>query len=143
MLTPRFDLGTVTVEPSPDPTPTYAVVDPNDIPLSEFNAITAVISGIETTIHTYTVPVGFKLWLQLVEVGGSNAAHYRVYIAGNLRGAKRSYFGGPLTDEFKFIPVFGKGLELPAGTVVRASVEHDRPDIGDFEARIIGLLSPV
>lgn len=142
-LTPRFALGSVTVEPSETASPVFLQVDPNDIPVSAFNSITAVPQAIETTIVTYTVPPGYKFWLQLVEVSGSNSALFNIYIAAALSAAKRTYFGGSLNDEFKFIPVFGKGLELAAGTVVQAKALHDRTDTGDFEARVIGLLSPL
>lgn len=103
-----------------------------------FNQISAVAMGITTTIISYTVPVGNDFKLCLVEVGGSNIAEYEVLINGSLNARKRTWFSGPFTDEFIFETNLAGGIVVPSGQIISVQVTHDRPDLGDFEARILG-----
>lgn len=113
----------------------------SDNVVSEFNSITAVASGINTTLITYTVPVSTIAYLQRIELSGNNIATYEIYIDAVLSGKKRTYFGGSLNETFDFDAGTNRGLKLIAGTVVQLKVLHNRPDLGDFEARLQAILT--
>jgi len=98
-----------------------------------FNSVSSVASSNLTTILTRTVPVGKTLYLSAIEFGGENIARYDVIIDGNLEGRRRTYFSGPLSDEFFF-----DRFRVTEGKVVELKVYHERPEVGDFEGRIIG-----
>lgn len=98
--------------------------------------ISSVVSGVETTLYTFTTPTsGFKLYK--VEVSGENIALYKIYIDSNPISSKRTFFG-QLNTDFTFQP-FTNGLELTSGQVLKVTVLHSRPFTGNFEVTIMGL----
>lgn len=100
-----------------------------------YNEVSAVASGVLTTIQTYTAPMGSSSYLQKIEVSGDNIAKYTVRINTVVQDRKRTYFGSALNTEFRFVET-GTGLPLQVGDVVLIEVEHIRPDVGDFNSRI-------
>lgn len=106
--------------------------------VSQFSEVSAIASGVETTLLTYTVPVGKTLYLDLVHCSGENIADYRVYKDASRIARARSYFGGPLNVTFEFGEA---GAPLLAGEAVVVKVLHSRPLAADFEARISGRLA--
>lgn len=104
--------------------------------ISSFNAITSVVSGVNTVLLTYTVPVGKMAYLQKAELSGDNIASYEIYLDGVLSGRKRTYFGSSLNEEFNFEAENNKGLKLLANTVVVLKVTHNRLGLGSFDSRL-------
>lgn len=101
---------------------------------------TAVPSGSETLIATYTVPSGKLAYLYLVEGSGENIALYSVYLNGTRISQKRTYYGSGLNVDFEFAYAFSKGLALNAGDIVSLKTIHNRPTPGDFEGKLLILL---
>ncbi len=104
--------------------------------------IFAVPSATESTILTVTVPVGFNIFLQFVEVDGTNIADYRVYRDASILGKKRTWWTS-LTDKLDFVDSKMRGLKILENEVITVKVEHSRPIVGDFRARLVGVMVPV
>lgn len=97
-----------------------------------FNAISTVASGIETTILTYTVPVGKTASIRLSEMTGTNIATFNLYLGLTLINRKRTFFGN-LNTAMEFA---NRGYTLTAGQIVSLKVIHNRPFAGNFEANL-------
>lgn len=108
-----------------------------------FNEISSVASASQTSVITYTVPVGKTFSLQFVEAGGDNIAKYEVFRDTTLIAKRRSYWGAGLDISFLFIQTNSQGLVFNAGEKIEVKVEHNRPNVADFNARIIGVLEDV
>ena len=100
-----------------------------------YTEITAVVSGVLSTIVSYVAPIGKTSYLQKVEFSGSNIATYTVLVNSAVQSKKRTYFGGALNDGVLFTDS-GNGLPLIVGDIVTVKVIHNRPTVGDFEARL-------
>lgn len=103
---------------------------------STFNAITSVSSGILTTILSYTVPVGKTDYLDHIEVSGDNIANFEVYINNVLNARQRTAFTN-FNALFEYQVDSEVGYKLIAGTLLQVKVLHNRPSLGNFEARIV------
>ena len=119
--------------------PVYLVEGGTQTLISTFNDISAVAAGVETTVTTYTVPVGKVFYLQRVEVSGSNIAEYWLKIANVVVDKRYSWFTKGLSDLFDFSGGLLRGLKVNAGVTVKVTVRHGRPFAGDFNARIQGV----
>ena len=95
-----------------------------------------VVSGATSNIVSFTVPAGKELELELIEFSGSNIATYEVEINGSVEAKRRTWFNGTLSGEF----IFNK-LLVDENLIIRLRVENFRPSSGDFEGRILGVLS--
>lgn len=95
-----------------------------------FNEITAVATGITSTIASYVAPANTKLLK--VSVGGTNIAAFEVFIGGVLSAKKYTYFNS-LNEVFDFT----NGLPVAMGDVIQIKVTHQRPDLGDFNTNIL------
>jgi len=104
--------------------------------VNQYNEVLAVVSGITTTIVTYTVPVGKTNALERISVSGENIALYTVLINGTPIDAQRTYFGGELNAQFEFMSTGNFGVLLNAGDIVSVTVLHMRPSSANFEGRI-------
>lgn len=102
---------------------------------TSYTEVTGVVSGITTLIGTHTAVA--NTLLQKIEFSGTNIAEYELVINGNTQDKKRTYFGNSLNSKFDF----NNGLIIPTGQVIQVYVVHDRPEIGDFNARIQTLVS--
>lgn len=98
--------------------------------LSSYDEITGLASGIEQTIVSFTAAADCKL--VKIDVSGTNIATYDVRLNSSLIDRKRTYFGNSLNEAFNF----RSGLNVPSGQTVEVSVYHNRPSMGDFNARI-------
>ncbi len=99
--------------------------------VNTFNEVSAVASGVLTTITTYTVPALTMSNLQKISFAGTNIAKYEVLIDGFVIDRFYTYFSGSISDYLDF-----GNTPLTAGQIVLIRVLHNRPDIGDFNARI-------
>lgn len=107
--------------------------------VNTFGSISSLSSGSLTTIVTYTVPVGKKFFLQLVDGSGENIATYDLEVSSTAIARRRTYFGSSLDVVITFAQA-SKGIEYPAGTVIRLRVEHARTTMSaDFDGRILGV----
>lgn len=97
---------------------------------TQYNEITSIVSGVTTLITSYVA--GTDEFLQKVEFSGSNIAEYELRINSVTQDKKRTYFGSSLNGNFDF----NSGLSLVSGQSVQIYVVHDRPFVGDFNARI-------
>jgi hypothetical protein len=128
ILNPNPD-GSINVVVSSAPSTTSTVKN-------TYNSVTSVVSGALTTIVMYTVPPATQAVLQIIEYSGDNIAKYDVLINSNPEATRRTMFGADLTGMFDFRSGNDSGLLLSAGDVVIMEVLHNRPDVGNFEARI-------
>jgi len=97
----------------------------------EYNEVSAVVSGITTTIVTKTTSITKKLTKVLYS--GSNVAIFSILVNGQIIARRRTMFGCDLSGEVDF----GSGLEIPSGQTIELKVLHSRPFVGDFEGSLI------
>lgn len=111
---------------------------PTSITKSNFNEILAVASGVETNILTYTVPAVTSAYLQTISTAGSNIAQYKIYKNAVLIDKKYTMFGMSLDIDFDYRnnSIFDEGFKFNAGDIITINVLHNRPYVGDFNARI-------
>lgn len=103
--------------------------------VNTYDDVSAVPALTLTTIVTYSVPAGESFLLQTVEFSGENMARFDVTVENVLIGRKRTYFGGQVFGEFFF-----GNLQYNSEQTIALKVFHDRPESGDFEGRIVGVL---
>lgn len=102
---------------------------------STYDEALSVGAASETTVTTYTVPVGKKFKFDLVEASGDNISKFKVKIDSTIEAKKRSWWTSFNVD-FDM-----KGLELAAGQVIELTAEHNNATMNsDYEARITGRL---
>lgn len=104
--------------------------------VSSYAEVTSVPSASTTTINTYTVPVAKEAFLQKIDVSGTNIAMYEVLVNAVVQDKARTYFGNSLNDTFDFSSFSQDGYRLVTGDIVLVRVTHNRPNVGDFNARI-------
>jgi hypothetical protein len=109
-------------------------------PVEAYAESPAVPTGIETAILTYVVPADKLAFLYRVESGGENIAKFRVLVNGVAVATRRTYFGGDLTTNFEFVTANKRALVLQPNDTIEVRAIHNRPDTGDFEARLQALL---
>jgi hypothetical protein len=79
------------------------------------------------------VPPAKTFYLELIEFNGTNIAKFEVEINAIIQATKHTWFSGGLFGQFEF-----DNLLLSAGDVVKLTVLHMRPNVGDFYGRILG-----
>lgn len=104
-----------------------------------FGSITSLASGTETTIASFTVPVGKTFLLQHCEASGTNIATYSVFVGGTREARLRTFWGDSFNVSFDFDDENGRGLSVAASTIIEIKVIHSRSFTGDFDARILGV----
>lgn len=102
---------------------------------SEYNEVSSVPTASPTLVCAFTAPVGKTTFLHKVFASGDNTATYKVKLNSTTIDTKRTYFGADLDVMFDF-SITDKGRELVVGDLVEIYVEHQRPFVGDFNARI-------
>ena len=99
-------------------------------------AVASVVAGIETTIVSFTTPVGKDVWISMVSGSGQGNSKWRFFQAGDWKVARR-IGAGDINVEFRFgVP----GLKISGGGVT-IDVKVTHVAVGrtpDFEATIIG-----
>lgn len=103
-----------------------------------YNEISSLASGTETTIVSYTAPIGKTTYLTRIEAAGTNISAYRIFKNGTAIAKQYTYFGGELNVIFDFGSETEDypGLKLIAGDIVDVKTLHGRPSSGDFNSRI-------
>lgn len=128
--------GTNTLSVNTDGSINVKVSDTLGTLISSFSEITSVASSTTTDINSYTVPIGKTGFLQKVYLSGTNIAEYEILINGIVQEKTRTWFGNSLNEELDFSDYSKNGIPLIAGDIVKARVTHNRPSVGDFNARI-------
>jgi hypothetical protein len=105
--------------------------------LFKYNAVPIVASGIETTIVSHTAVGGRKTYLQAVSGSGENISVYRVKINGVEVELKRTYWGDGLNINFIFNGYLNPGIELTIGDIVSLTAIHQRPNVSDYNGKIL------
>jgi len=103
---------------------------------SAFNDVSAVAMSVVTPLFSFTAGSTGVTYLYRMEVGGTNAASYIVYINGIQVGQAYTPIAGPFDTFLDFAAGNSAGLLLNIGDVVTVSVVHSRPMLGDFFARM-------
>ncbi len=103
---------------------------------SIYNQVVNIASGVETTLVTYTVPVGYTAVLERASVSGENIARYDILYNSALFDTRRTMFGGDLTSDFDYTTGTSNGFVLQAGDTLIVQVLHNRPYVGTFNARL-------
>ncbi len=97
---------------------------------SQYSEVSGVATGVTTLVASYLASTGDLL--QKVEFSGTNIAEYELVIDGLTQDKKRTYFGNSLNGKFDF----DNGLLILVGQLIEIYVVHNRPTVGDFNARI-------
>lgn len=103
---------------------------------SIYNQILSVVSGATTTLINYTVPAGTTAVLERANASGENVARYDILLNNVLFDTRRTMFGADLTTDFDYTSGNNDGIQLVAGDNIKIQVLHNRPMIGDFNARL-------
>jgi hypothetical protein len=111
--------------------------------LNIYDEALLVPNGSEQVIASYAVPAGKTFFMALAEAFGSNVATFRVDIDGQTVAKGRTWFNGGLGVNFSFNDSRGLGLKVDGGKTIEVMGVHSRPNPGDFEARILGVLKNV
>lgn len=112
-------------------------VNPNQNSVLVFNEVSSVPVGIETTIATYTAPVGKTSCLLQVYVGGMNVAQMKVYNNTTIYDSKYTSAAG-LNENFDFktgssiVP----GQIIGPGNSITVTVNQIGTGTATFNARI-------
>lgn len=102
-----------------------------------YNSVSAVATGVETDVVTYTVPVSTTAKLLHCQFEGTNISLYKVKINGTTVAQYHTYFSGALNGKQIFEGGAGIGPEYAAGTIIKITTLHNRPNTGDFSGRIV------
>lgn len=108
--------------------------------VSVYDEIAALPSGAESAIVTYTVPVDKIAFLYWIEASGENIARFKVAVNGDVIATRRTHHGSGLTTEFNFSTPNKRTYVLQPGDILTVKALHNRPQSGDFEARVEMLL---
>ncbi len=119
---------------SSNPIPVFITESSGDPIINVFAEVSSIAAALETTVLTYTVPVGKTLNLDRIDGSGENVARYDIYIDSVREARKRSWW-----TAFNVCFEFHK-IELVAGQVLEMKVLHNSSAVGDFEGRLVGLL---
>lgn len=104
---------------------------------NKYGEALAVAAGVETTIVSYTVPLMLNsAILQRISVSGENVGRFRVYVNGVTFDTRRTYYGANFSEYFEFSTSTSDGAVLNPGDIVTVKILHNKPYVGDFEARI-------
>lgn len=100
-----------------------------------WNEVSAVGANIETTVVSYLTPLLKTTKVKMIDIDGDNIAIYKVKLNGVTIAKKHMWWIPGLNGSFEF----GDGLELTAGQTLSVTVEHTRPYVGSFNARVQGV----
>lgn len=106
------------------------VVSTGQILRSHFFEIDNVPTGVTEQLCSY-IPTN-SVYLQKIEVSGTNISTYELYIDGIKQDKKITYFSGSLDTIFEF----NQGLNVSAGQEIEVRVYHNRPNVGAYSARM-------
>lgn len=115
---------------NPDGSINVNVVQTAQVLKSYFFEVDNVVTGVTEILCSYTALA--PVYLQKIELSGTNIATFELFIDGILTDRKLTFFNGNLENLFNF----DQGLNISAGQVIVVKVYHNRPDPGNFTARM-------
>jgi len=127
------------IEPNPDGSINVNVTpstNPNDTVINVFGTAASVVSGSTTTIVQYTVPMNKTAILERSVASGENIGAFSLLINNAVQSVQRTYYAGGFNVTFEFITGQNNGLVLQPGDNVKVTILHNRPYVGNFDARI-------
>ena len=119
--------------------PVYLTESSGNESVRVFSEALSVVAAVETTVASYTVPVGKRFVIERVNFSGNNLARYSVEIDSTLFDRvfthwATSFYGSRVYQSG------GDGIFLNAGQVVSLKALHSSNDVGDFYGSIEGFL---
>jgi|GEM_PF-6104562 len=112
----------------------------NAVPFNSFNEVNSVPYGSVTNIVQFAVPLPQKVMLYHVDFAGSNIGDYELYFDANKQARTWTWFNGPMFGSWDFSLAPYGGLVVVGGTVITVKVSHNRPFLGTFSSRIVGII---
>jgi len=114
------------------------IVSSSDTPglIISHNEVTAVASGVETTLITLVSPSD-TYRVEKIEVSGDNLAIFRVKLNGTTILDKRTWYAN-FNETFNF-EAFNNGLLLSTGQILTVTVLHTRQFVGNFEVTVMAV----
>ncbi len=140
--TGRFDAvrigdGVEYIGVNPDQSINVVLVEPSDSDvINVYDESLAVAISVPADIITYTIPEDKIGYLYRVETSGENIAKYQILVNDSPIATRRTHHGSGLTTVFDFTTVNKKTVILQPSDIIKVTVVHTRPNIGDFEARM-------
>ena len=104
----------------------------------QYNEVSAIAVGIETTINLYTAPVGKTAYLLSILTSGGNRAQFNIYNNGVL--FDRQYTNvTQLTAPFDYKTGSGSvpGMVIPVGNTIAVKVVNSGTSATDYNARFM------
>jgi hypothetical protein len=108
--------------------------------VSYFSEANAVPAGVSTDVLTFHVDSSQPFFLLRVDVGGENVAVFDVLV-GDSTIARSRIWHTTFTQRIEFSDGTTGGFYIPAASIIKVKVLHNRPWIGNFEARLQGRYS--
>ena len=102
--------------------------------INVYDDVSSVAQSSATTILTYVVPALKTFYFKNASVSGTNIATYTVKVDGGTQDLKRTYWG-MFNETFSF-----EKYKINSGETITVEVIHERPNSGDFNAKIVGNL---
>lgn len=111
--------------------------------LNQSNGVTGVLYNTETSVQSYTVPSTKTFNLQRIDIGGTLAAKFLVYLTPSggspeIIAVRRTSDKQP-NDTIEFDTTDLAKQSFDAGDKLEVKVLHQNHLNGDFEARIQGM----
>jgi hypothetical protein len=108
--------------------------------IAVYNEVSAVASGIETTVATYINNNVTTNFLVRIETSGTNIAEYRLYRNASIIDKKYSEFTQLNTVfEYSTADTSAPGLKTATSDTFYLKVIHNRPNVGNFNAKLLVL----
>lgn len=137
----RIGDGTDLLAINPDGSINVVIADAMDEdPISAYGESPATPTGTPAAVVTYVVPADKIAFLYRVEASGENVARYQVTVNDTVIATRRTHHGSGLTTDFNFDSPNKRTLILQPGDIIKLVALHNRPESGDFEARVELLL---
>lgn len=93
--------------------------------------ITSIASGVTSDVLSFNAVSNTRA--VIIAASGSNIAIYTIKLNGTVIDKAYTNFGSSLSTQFDF----STGLSLTSGDVLKVQVLHNRPYLGDFNAKLI------
>lgn len=107
---------------------------------SEFNEVNSIVSGSIADVIQFSVPLPHKVMLYRIDFAGTNIAEYSLFFDLALKNRTWTWFNGPMFGSWDFSVSHYWGLTVAGGTVIKVKASHNRPGLGTFSSRIMGIL---
>lgn len=108
----------------------------SDISFFVYGTAAAVAAGVETTILSYVVPAGIYHIIR-AEFGGQNIGTFKQYWNATEKDQYITYWGAGMNGSWNYSIADYGGVAVAPGTVITIKILHNRPQVGDFYAKLV------